>query len=533
MIVNVVIPTPPAVKLVIPSSLYSRVYFARGDQGPQGLQGVQGPQGSQGPTGLTGATGATGPIGATGPQGPQGVKGDTGATGASGGSATHYHYSTRTNTTSGDPTTNQLGWNNTTQISSTSLRVNHIDADNQDDSIFLDLINQGDYLIIQDTNNSANYQKWEVTGTPTYNSTWDNYPVTLIASAGTGTTNFPNSHPVLLILVAVGNTGPTGPQGSAGPTGATGPQGPTGPQGSIGATGLQGPTGATGPQGIQGNTGATGAAGTNGTNGSNGTNGTAATIGVGTVTGLSAGSTPTITNSGTSSAAVFNFGIPAGATGTAGTNGTNGTNGTSGVIAVTAPITNSGTSTSAQLGIDQTALFEGSAYFSAGYVTDFGVSASAQSMLDATTKGIALFSGNAYEYEFYFQAQMAFATSSTVTISYLPVFTTQTGAPTLTQSHNIMIGAPGTTSTLQTTVSSLRYTATTPTVLLGPISSGSTFRTIRAVGIIRVGGSGITKFYPALSASAITDNTVTVLQGSYIKVKRVGTNTVSNVGTWA
>lgn len=47
---------------------------------------------------------------------------------------------------------------------------------------------------------------------------------------------------------------------------------------------------------------------------------------------------------------------PAGADGAAGTNGTNGTNGTSGVIDVTSPITNSGSSTAAQLGLDQTAL---------------------------------------------------------------------------------------------------------------------------------------------------------------------------------
>lgn len=66
------------VKVVIPDSLYARVYFARGEQGPQGATGPQGPQGSQGPTGLTGATGATG---ATGPQGPQGPQGDSYAQG--------------------------------------------------------------------------------------------------------------------------------------------------------------------------------------------------------------------------------------------------------------------------------------------------------------------------------------------------------------------------------------------------------------------------------------------------------------------
>jgi hypothetical protein len=140
-------------------------------------------------------------------------------------------------------------------------------------------------------------------------------------------------------------TGPTGATGPAGPTGATGPQG---------AQGIQGLTGATGPAGANG---------TNGTNGTNGAAGAAATIAVGTVTGLAAGATPTITNSGTSSAATFNFGIPAGATGTqgiqgiqgaTGATGSTGATGPSGVIAVTSPITNSGTSTSANIGINQT-----------------------------------------------------------------------------------------------------------------------------------------------------------------------------------
>jgi hypothetical protein len=63
-----------------------------------------------------------------------------------------------------------------------------------------------------------------------------------------------------------------------------------------------------------------------GPQGPTGAAGIAATIAVGDVTALPSGSTPTITNSGTSSAATFNFGIPAGAPGTNGTNGINGKN---------------------------------------------------------------------------------------------------------------------------------------------------------------------------------------------------------------
>lgn len=63
-----------------------------------------------------------------------------------------------------------------------------------------------------------------------------------------------------------------------------------------------------------------------GATGSNGSNGSAATIGVGTVSPLSAGASPTIVNGGSSSAASFNFGIPAGATGSTGSAGAAGVN---------------------------------------------------------------------------------------------------------------------------------------------------------------------------------------------------------------
>lgn len=75
------------------------------------------------------------------------------------------------------------------------------------------------------------------------------------------------------------------------------------PQGAIGATG---PAGATGAQGPQGNTGATGATGA------------AATITIGTVTTGAAGSQATVTNVGSSSAAVLDFSIPQGAAGSGG-----------------------------------------------------------------------------------------------------------------------------------------------------------------------------------------------------------------------
>lgn len=175
-----------------------------------------------------------------------------------------------------------------------------------------------------------------------------------------------------------GETGEQGPKGEQGLTGPQGPQGIQGVQGVQGETGPQGPQGPKGPQGPQGADGisptvtvtqlvngyhveivsaggtesfdvydgADGDDGTdgisptvtvtqlvngyhveivsaggteqfdvyNGTDGTDGTDGAAATVAVGSVSVLEANATPTVVNSGTSSAAVLDFGIPANST---------------------------------------------------------------------------------------------------------------------------------------------------------------------------------------------------------------------------
>lgn len=92
-------------------------------------------------------------------------------------------------------------------------------------------------------------------------------------------------------------------------TGPQGPQGPEGPQGAQGPTGPQGPAGPAGPQG---ETGATGAQGLQGIQGPAGEDGVSPTISVGTTTTLPAGSPATVTQDGTASNVIFNFGIPMG-----------------------------------------------------------------------------------------------------------------------------------------------------------------------------------------------------------------------------
>jgi Collagen triple helix repeat (20 copies) len=132
---------------------------------------------------------------------------------------------------------------------------------------------------------------------------------------------------ITIEAVTVANQGPKGDQGPIGPTGPAGPVGPSGPIGPTGAQGVQGPAGqkgdlgpqgATGPQGAQGVAGPQGA---QGPTGSIGPTGTAATIAVGSTSTGTAGTNANVTNSGSSSAAVFNFTIPQGIKGDIGPQG--------------------------------------------------------------------------------------------------------------------------------------------------------------------------------------------------------------------
>ena len=155
----------------------------------------------------------------------------------------------------------------------------------------------------------------------------------------------------------------TGAQGPQGATGATGPAGPTGPQGtsinvktSVATVNLLPSSGNSandarivdadgdlyiwggsswssagqivGPQGPQGVQGPTGAAST--VAGPTGPAGSAATISVASTTTLNAGAAASVTNTGTSSAAVLSFGIPQGPTGLTGPTGPQGPTGLTG-----------------------------------------------------------------------------------------------------------------------------------------------------------------------------------------------------------
>jgi len=212
---------------------------------------------------------------------------------------------------------------------------------------------------------------------------------------------------------ATGPIGPTGPAGPAGATGPAGPAGPTGANGAAGAVGPAGPIGpagapgaqgppvtfkiawssgtsysigdavsengssyialaansnvdpatdvtssggnwavlaAKGDTGSQGIQGIQGIQGLQGPQGNTGLTGTAATITVGSTTTGAAGSSASVSNSGSSSAAVLNFIVPKGDTGADGTAATVVLNSTTtGAAGSSATVSNSGTSNAAKL----------------------------------------------------------------------------------------------------------------------------------------------------------------------------------------
>ena len=258
----------------------------RGNTGAQGLQGIQGPQGEKGDTGDTGAQGIQGIQGTQGPQGDQGPVGNTGAFGGA-----TFEYQFNTSTTDADPGNGKLSLNNSTLQSATVLFIDDTDKNSIDIQPFLRTIDDSTSTIkghfkISEESNPDNFRLYTISA-----ATEDTGYHKITCAYVSGDATFSNDENIVITFARTGDKGDTGAQG---------------PQGIQGVQGVQG---------IQGNTGATGPAGSS------------ATISVGTVTTGAAGSSVTVTNSGSSSAATFDFSIPRGATGAQGPAGADGADG--------------------------------------------------------------------------------------------------------------------------------------------------------------------------------------------------------------
>ena len=147
----------------------------------------------------------------------------------------------------------------------------------------------------------------------------------------------PVDHPShLWIGTLTGNVQMSGLIGASGPQGIPGVAGSPGTAATVAVGSVS--LGAVGSQATVTNSGTTSAAVLNftfpspaqGAAGSNGTNGTSATVAIGSTATLAAGQSATVSNSGTTSAAILNFGIPAGPQGIQGNPGIQGGVGPSG-----------------------------------------------------------------------------------------------------------------------------------------------------------------------------------------------------------
>jgi collagen type VII alpha len=291
----------------------------QGGMGPVGAQGVAGPIGIQGPAGAQGLIGATGAVGPAGPQGLPGVAGTAGAQGLTGATgATGLQGATGAAGTAGP--LGSAGTNGTNGLNGTPG---------------LTWLGAWSSVTSYAMNDAVSY------GGESY--------LSMAGSVG----QRPDLYPAAWAVLA--QAGAAGAAGATGATGATGVAGPQGATGSVGATGAAGVAGLVGINfrgawsaaaeyavrdavTFAGSTYFAQVAGSNsepdlypsdwavlaqsGGTGGTGAQGMAATVSVGTVTTLAAGSQATVTNGGTAQAAVLNFGIPQGAAGTGSGSGT-------------------------------------------------------------------------------------------------------------------------------------------------------------------------------------------------------------------
>jgi hypothetical protein len=140
-----------------------------------------------------------------------GPAGAPGANGQDGSSSSYFLYRTNAVTLSGPPTNQKVRWNDANQLLATELGISVTTDDSVDITIFLSLLNDGDVIVLQDKNDAANYQTFEVTGAITDNTTWFSVPVTLIDNGGWSPTGeFPDNHPIFIAVSREGTAGADG-----------------------------------------------------------------------------------------------------------------------------------------------------------------------------------------------------------------------------------------------------------------------------------------------------------------------------------
>lgn len=107
----------------------------------------------------------------------------------------NYNIST---TVGGTPAVGTIRYNNATQVSATELLMAVVTSDGLDLTNFIAQMAIGDTFYIQQETSSANYQRWQATAAPVIGGGYATIAVTLLSSAGTGTTNFADALPIII-----------------------------------------------------------------------------------------------------------------------------------------------------------------------------------------------------------------------------------------------------------------------------------------------------------------------------------------------
>ena len=187
-----------------------------------------------------GTSGTSGTSGGTGSSGTSGSSGSSGTSGSSGVSNSFFNYQAKTVSTSGDPGSGYITWNQAPQTGATFLNVSDQETNNNNVDIFLRNIGSGSVITLQDKTNQSNYQVWRV-GTSVDNTSYYTFPVTLVSA----THQFSGNDNILFIITTTpsGTSGTSGTSGANGGTGSSGTSGTSGNSGSSGSSGTAGTSG--------------------------------------------------------------------------------------------------------------------------------------------------------------------------------------------------------------------------------------------------------------------------------------------------
>jgi len=214
-----------------------------GDKGDIGAKGEIGDKGDVGAKGEIGDKGDKGDAGADGADGDVGAKGDTGAKGEAGSfGGQSFEYTYLSDTANTDPGIGGAKFNNATLASANKLFVDHIDADLNVLTDFIQTIDDSTSAIkghfsVNDTSNSLNMALFAIVGNMIQHDDpsdgWFEVPIAYVS----GTIALTQGTRIRMTLARAGDAGSKGDKGDTGSTGTTGAKGDTGTTGDKGDKG--------------------------------------------------------------------------------------------------------------------------------------------------------------------------------------------------------------------------------------------------------------------------------------------------------